>query len=316
LNAQTIRIGTRGSALALWQAHHIAALLTKGGLLPQIVTIETKGDKILNKSLAKIGSKGVFTAELEDGLRDGSIDIAVHSAKDMQSQLPEDLEIIAFTQREVTNDVLISFNKTLSLDDQHPWVVGTSSTRRVAMLKYYYPHIKTVDMRGNLQTRMKKLEDGQCEAIILAFAGVHRMDYDKHIVSQLPLDKFTPAVGQGSVAVESSVTLDAEKRSIIRKLCNHSETEYPLLAERAYLNKLQGGCSIPVFALATLHNDIVSITGGIISLDGKQMVKKTLQSPAEEAVALGQRLSEEVLGAGGDTILKEIRNTLKDIRKE
>ncbi len=316
MNAQTIRIGTRGSALALWQAHHIAALLTKGGLLPQIVTIETKGDKILNKSLAKIGSKGVFTAELEDGLRDGSIDIAVHSAKDMQSQLPEDLEIIAFTQREVTNDVLISFNKTLSLDDQHPWVVGTSSTRRVAMLKYYYPHIKTVDMRGNLQTRMKKLEDGQCEAIILAFAGVHRMDYDKHIVSQLPLDKFTPAVGQGSVAVESSVTLDAEKRSIIRKLCNHSETEYPLLAERAYLNKLQGGCSIPVFALATLHNDIVSITGGIISLDGKQMVKKTLQSPAEEAVALGQRLSEEVLGAGGDTILKEIRNTLKDIRKE
>ncbi|MDO1449065.1 hydroxymethylbilane synthase [Rhodocytophaga aerolata] len=316
MNAQTIRIGTRGSALALWQAHHIAALLTKGGLLPQIVTIETKGDKILDKSLAKIGSKGVFTAELEDGLRDGSIDIAVHSAKDMQSQLPEDLEIIAFTQREVTNDVLISFNKTISLDDQHPWVVGTSSTRRVAMLKHYYPHIKTVDMRGNLQTRMKKLEDGQCEAIILAFAGVHRMDYDKHIVSRLPLDKFTPAVGQGSVAVESSVALDAEKRSIIRNLCNHPDTEYCLLSERAYLNKLQGGCSIPVFALATLHNNIVNITGGIISLNGKQLVKKTLQSPAEEAVALGQRLSEEVLGAGGDTILKEIRNTLKDIRKE
>ena len=316
MNAQTIRIGTRGSALALWQAHHIAALLTKGGLLPQIVTIETKGDKILDKSLAKIGSKGVFTAELEDGLRDGSIDIAVHSAKDMQSQLPEDLEIIAFTQREVTNDVLISFNKTISLDDQHPWVVGTSSTRRVAMLKHYYPHIKTVDMRGNLQTRMKKLEDGQCEAIILAFAGVHRMDYDKHIVSRLPLDKFTPAVGQGSVAVESSVALDTEKRSIIRNLCNHPATEYCLLAERAYLNKLQGGCSIPVFALATLHNNIVNITGGIISLNGKQIVKKTLQSPAEEAVALGQRLSEEVLGAGGDTILKEIRNTLKDIRKE
>jgi hydroxymethylbilane synthase len=316
LNAQTIRIGTRGSALALWQAHHIAALLTKGGLLPQIVTIETKGDKILDKSLAKIGSKGVFTAELEDGLRDGSIDIAVHSAKDMQSQLPEDLEIIAFTQREVTNDVLISFNKTVSLDDGHPWVVGTSSTRRVAMLKHYYPHIKTVDMRGNLQTRMKKLEDGQCEAIILAYAGVHRMDYDKHIVSRLSLDKFTPAVGQGSVAIETSIALDAEKRSIIRKLCNHTTTEYCLLAERAYLNKLQGGCSIPVFGLATLENDVLRITGGIISLDGKQVVKKSIQSPASEAVSLGQRLAAEVLDSGGDKILQQIRSTLKEIRKE
>jgi hydroxymethylbilane synthase len=155
LNAQTIRIGTRGSALALWQAHHIATLLTKGGLLPQIVTFETKGDKILDKSLAKIGSKGVFTAELEEGLREGAVDIAVHSAKDMQSQLPQDLEIIAFTERELTNDVLISFNKSVSLENNQPYVVGTSSTRRVAMLKHYYPHIRTVDMRGNLQTRMK-----------------------------------------------------------------------------------------------------------------------------------------------------------------
>jgi hydroxymethylbilane synthase len=316
LNTQTIRIGTRGSALALWQAHHIAALLTKGGLLPQIVTFETKGDKILDKSLAKIGSKGVFTAELEEGLRDGSIDIAVHSAKDLQSQLPEDLEIIAFTEREVTNDVLISFNKNIALDDQHPWVIGTSSTRRVAMLKHYHPHIKTVDMRGNLQTRMKKLQDGQCEAIILAFAGVHRMNFDEHVIANLPLDKFIPAVGQGSVAVESSITLDAEKRSIIRELCNHEATEHCLLAERAYLNKLQGGCSIPVFALATLQNDTVQITGGIISLNGKQIVKKTFQRPVREAVALGQQLAAEVMDAGGEQILQEIRSTLKGIRTE
>lgn len=316
MDTQTIRIGTRGSALALWQAHHIAALLTTGGLLPQIVTIETKGDKIQDKSLAKIGSKGVFTAELEDGLRDGSIDIAVHSAKDMQSQLPEDLEIIAFTEREITNDVLISFNKNISLEDKHPWVVGTSSTRRIAMLKHYYPHIKTVDMRGNLQTRMRKLEDRQCEAIILAFAGVHRMNYDKHIANHLPLDKFTPAVGQGSVAVESSIALDAEKRSIIRKLCNHTPTEYCLLAERAYLNKLQGGCSIPVFALATLQKDILGITGGIISLDGKQKIKKSLQGSTHGAVALGQLLADQVLTEGGDKILQDIRSTLKEIRTE
>jgi hydroxymethylbilane synthase len=316
VNSQTIRIGTRGSALALWQAHHIAALLTKGGLLPQIVTFETKGDKILDKSLAKIGSKGVFTAELEDALRDGSVDIAVHSAKDMQSQLPEDLEIIAFTEREVTNDVLISFNKNLSLNDSQPWIVGTSSTRRIAMLKHYFPHIKTVDMRGNLQTRMKKLQDGQCQAIILAFAGVHRMNFDEHIVAHLPLDTFTPAVGQGSVAVESSKTLDAEKRSLIRQLCNHTSTEYCLLAERAYLNKLQGGCSIPVFGLATLQTNTLQITGGIISLNGKQMVKKTVVRPAEEATELGRQLADEVLSAGGEQILQEIRNTLKEIRKE
>jgi hydroxymethylbilane synthase len=316
LNAQTIRIGTRGSALALWQAHHIAALLTKGGLLPQIVTIETRGDKIQDKSLAKIGSKGVFTAELEEGLRDGSIDIAVHSAKDMQSQLPDDLEIIAFTEREVTNDVLVSFDKNISLEGNQPYVIGTSSTRRVAMLKHYYPHIKTVDMRGNLQTRMKKLQDGQCEAIILAFAGVHRMNFDEHVVALLPLDKFTPAVGQGSVAVESSLTLDAGKRSIIRQLCNHTSTEYCLLAERGYLNKLQGGCSIPVFGLATLQKDNIALTGGIISLDGRQIVKKTLQRPAQEAFALGQQLAEEVLSAGGDKILQDIRSTLKEIRKE
>lgn len=316
MNAQTIRIGTRGSALALWQAHHIATLLTKGGLLPQIVTFETKGDKILDKSLAKIGSKGVFTAELEEGLREGAVDIAVHSAKDMQSQLPQDLEIIAFTERELTNDVLISFNKSVSLENNQPYVVGTSSTRRVAMLKHYYPHIRTVDMRGNLQTRMKKLEDGQCEAIILAFAGVHRMNFDQHIVANLPLDKFTPAVGQGSVAVESSVALDAEKRSIIRQLCNHEATEYCLLAERAYLNKLQGGCSIPVFALATLQQDTLQISGGIISLNGKVMVKKHLESSSQEAVALGHRLAAEVLGSGGDQILQDIRNTLKEIRQE
>ena len=169
-------------------------------------------------------------------------------------------------------------------------------------------------MRGNLQTRMKKLQDGQCEAIILAFAGVHRMNFDEHIIANLPLDKFTPAVGQGSVAVESSITLDAEKRDIIRQLCNHEATEYCLLAERAYLNKLQGGCSIPVFALATLQNEMVQITGGIISLNGKQIVKKSFQRPAREAVALGQQLAAEVMAAGGEHILQEIRSTLKEIR--
>jgi hydroxymethylbilane synthase len=314
LNSKLVRIGTRGSALALWQAYHIADLLIKGGLEPEIVIIETKGDKILDKSLAKIGSKGVFTAELEEGLRDGSIDIAVHSAKDLQSELPEDLEIIAFTEREITNDVLVSFNKNVSLEDSKPWIVGTSSTRRIAMLKHFFPHIQTVDMRGNLQTRMKKLQVGQCDAIILAYAGVHRMNYDEFVVAHLSLQQFTPAVGQGSVAVEAARSMGDDKRNIIRQSCNHSLTEYCLLAERAYLKKLQGGCSIPVFALATLENDMLNIRGGIISLNGKQLIQKSFQAKTEEATALGNQLGEEVLKLGGDKILAEIKDSLKAIR--
>lgn len=314
MSTSLVRIGTRGSALALWQAYHIASLITAGGLQPEIIIIETKGDKVQDKSLAKIGSKGVFTAELEDGLRDGSIDIAVHSAKDLQSELPEDLEIIAFTEREASNDVLVSFNKNISLEDSLPWIIGTSSTRRVAMLKHFYPHIRTVDMRGNLQTRLRKLQEGQCDAIILAYAGVHRMNYDEHIVAHLSLHKFTPAVGQGSVAVEVARNLQTHKKKIIRESCNHSGTEACLLAERAYLNKLQGGCSIPVFGLATLQENTVSIRGGIISLDGKQLIEKSFKGSTQEASMLGNQLAEEVLRAGGDKILQEIKSTLKEIR--
>ncbi len=307
----TIRIGTRGSALALWQAHYIAGLLTKGGLESEIVIIETKGDKILDKSLAKIGSKGVFTAELEEALRRGDIDIAVHSAKDMQSELPEDLEIIAFTEREIVNDVVISFNKEVSLTDGKPWIVGTSSTRRIAMLKHYHPHIRTVDMRGNLQTRMQKLSDGHCEAILLAYAGVHRMNYDTSIVDKLPLHAFTPAVGQGSVAIESARSLDAERRQLIRQLTNHELTEYCLLAERAYLRRLQGGCSVPIFALATVDEaNKLTINGGVISLDGNQMIRKTLESNVLQATDLGYRLAEEVGNAGGFDLLKQIKSQL------
>ncbi len=207
-----IKIGTRGSKLALWQAYYIENLLQKGGIETEIVIIETKGDKILDRSLSKIGSKGVFTQELEDQLRSGVIDIAVHSAKDLQSELDSDFEIIAFTEREHANDVLVSHNSNLSLTSGESFTVGTSSTRRIAMIRHFYPHIKTVDMRGNLQTRLRKLEEGHCDALLLAYAGVHRMEYDDKIAEHLSLDEFTPAVGQGSVAVECTVLLSVEKK--------------------------------------------------------------------------------------------------------
>ncbi|AXE18634.1 hydroxymethylbilane synthase [Runella rosea] len=302
-----IKIGTRGSRLALWQAYYVENLLQKGGLTTEIVLIDTKGDQILDRSLSKIGSKGVFTQELEDQLRDGRIDIAVHSAKDLQSELDDDLQLIAFTERERVNDVLVSHNQSLSLGSGEPFVVGTSSTRRVAMLKHFYPHIRTVDMRGNLQTRLRKLEEGQCDAILLAYAGVHRMEYDGLIAEHLSLDEFTPAVGQGSVAIECSQNMEDEKRDKVRALLNHPETETCLLAERAFLRRLQGGCSVPVFGLASLENEMVSMTGGVVSLDGSQILKQTRSGAAASPEDIGIQLAELLLSDGAAEILAAIK---------
>jgi hydroxymethylbilane synthase len=305
-----IKIGTRGSRLALWQAYYVQNLLEKGGLSTKIVTIETKGDQILDRSLSKIGSKGVFTQELEDQLRDGRIDIAVHSAKDLQSELDDDLELIAFTERERVNDVLVSHNTSLSLGSGASFVVGTSSTRRVALLKHFYPHIKTVDMRGNLQTRLRKLEEGQCDAILLAFAGVHRMEYDSLISEHLSLNEFTPAVGQGSMAIECSREMEKGKREEVRALLNHSDTETCLLAERAFLRRLQGGCSVPVFGLASLENDTVSMTGGVVSLDGQQLLKHIVSGVASTPQNVGIQLAELLLAEGAADILAQIKQNL------
>lgn len=302
-----IKIGTRSSQLALWQAYHIQELLKRGDIDSELVLIETKGDKILDRSLAKIGSKGVFTQELEDQLRAGTIDIAVHSAKDLQSSLPADLSIIAFTERERVNDVLVSDDKTLSLTSGKEFVVGTSSTRRVAMLKHFCPHIKTVDMRGNLQTRLRKLEEGQCDALLLAFAGVHRMNYDDRIAEFLPTEDFTPAVGQGSVAVQAADTLAIDKVAAIRQLTNDPLTEACLKAERAFLRRLEGGCSVPVFGLATILNDEVSLTGGVVNLDGEQLLRETFTGPIPQAEQLGHALAESILAQGGDVILRSVR---------
>lgn len=210
-----IRIGTRNSALALWQARHIAGLLETAGLATEIVDIVTIGDKILDRSLSKIGSKGVFTEELESMLRNGEIDIAQHSAKDLPSRLATDLPLIAFTRREAAHDVVLSLNPEFRLANKAA-VVGTSSTRRRAMLAKNFPQHTLVEMRGNLQTRLEKLKNGECEAMILAYAGVHRMGMESYIVEHLDIDSFTPAVGQGSVAIQCSTNLASDVQKQIR----------------------------------------------------------------------------------------------------
>ncbi len=303
-----IRIGTRGSKLALWQAYHVEALLQKGGFTTELDIIETKGDKILNVSLSKIGSKGLFTEELEDKLRSGEIDIAVHSAKDVQSQLDDDLELIAFTEREVVNDVLVGNDKSFSLKSGKPFVVGTSSVRRRAVLSHYYPHISTVDMRGNLQTRLKKLEDGHCDVLLLAYAGVHRMEYNDRIIELLDLDEFTPAVGQGSVAVESAVSLNPEKKAAIINLVNHTPTSVCLLAERALLKKLQGGCSIPVFGLSYQKEGKQYLDCGVASVDGQTMIRhQAVREEGETAEELGIKAADALIGLGAKAVLDAIR---------
>lgn len=306
---KVIRIGTRGSKLALWQADYVAKLIKPSGYTTEIVTIETKGDKMLDVTISKIGSKGVFTDEIEAKLLDGSIDIAVHSAKDLSSELPDELELIAFTERELVNDVVVSSLKNIDLT--HDKIkIGTSSTRRVAFLKHFYPQIEAVTIRGNLQTRIAKLHAGECDALLLAYAGVHRMGYDDLIAEKIETSYFVPPVGQGSVAVECHKKLAFDKKEIIQRWVNHPITENCIRTERSFLKTLHGGCSIPSFGYAHYDGDLITLKGGIISLDGQQVVKVKQSTAPEGAKELGEAVANEVLRKGGTEILAEIRRQL------
>jgi len=307
---KTVRIGTRGSKLALWQAEHVATCLKDKGLEPEIVIIDTTGDKILDQSLSKIGSKGLFTEELEEQLHTGAIDIAVHSAKDLQTHLKDGMFILAITERELVNDVLVSHKSIDALKNNSDIVIGTSSTRRRALLRKFYPQAKMVDMRGNLQTRIRKMEEGACDAMVLAYAGMHRMGYDALIKEKLSLEEFIPAAGQGTLAIEASATLDKEKASIIRTALNDANTETAVLAERAFLRTLEGGCSIPVFALAVERDTDYLLTGGIVSLDGTKYLRKEIRFTSADAEQRGVELATALLKDGADGILREIKQGL------
>ena len=303
----TIRLATRGSRLALWQAEHVAHLLHRAGLPTEIVPMTTIGDQVQDRSLAKIGAKGVFTEELEESLRRGETHLAVHSAKDVQSSIPDDLELLAFLEREKVNDVVLSFNEHLALD-KPGIVLGTSSTRRKAQLRRYYPGATTAEARGNLQTRLRKLEEGQYDGLVLAYAGVHRMGYEHLVRHTLPEHQFVPATGQGSVAVECAGALDAALKQRIKAALDHPATHACLLAERAFLRVMEGGCSIPSFALATLSGTgQLRLHAGIISLSGEEYVDETQTAPVADALALGAAVAEAVLARGGREILASIR---------
>lgn len=303
---QNVVIGTRGSKLALWQAEHIAGRIR--ARYPEIeVTLKkivTTGDKILDVPLAKIGGKGLFTKELENAMLSGEIDLAVHSLKDMPTELPEGLMLAAITTRADASDAFVSLRyKSLDALPQGA-KVGTSSLRRRAQILKYRPDLQTIDLRGNLDTRIKKLENQEMDAIILATAGLKRLGLEQYITQILPIEICLPAVGQGALAIETRQA-DAEVLSVLEFL-NDSETIAAVTAERAYLREVQGGCQVPVGVHGEVNGDQLLLEATILKIDGTREVRERICGCCSEAEELGIKLAQKMLAAGGKEILDEL----------
>ena len=301
-----LTIGTRQSLLALWQSNHIAALLREKYPECEVVLkkIVTKGDRILDVPLAQIGGKGLFTKEIETELADGTIDRAVHSLKDMPTVLPEGLCLTAITERANVGDAFVS-NKYASFEELPLGaVIGTSSLRRKAQLLAARPDLQIMDLRGNVDTRLRKLDEGLYDAIILAAAGLERLGHGDRITALIPPDVCLPAVGQGALAIEAR-TADDEVRSMLEFL-NDLPTKQSTDAERAFLGLLEGGCQVPIGVHADVAGEQIKIEAIIAALDGSTVLRDTITGKAEDAVALGQQLGKKMLAAGGQEILAAI----------
>jgi hydroxymethylbilane synthase len=303
-----IVIGSRGSPLALWQANWVKDLLLEhhSELAVDIKIIKTSGDKIQDVPLAKIGGKGLFVKEIEEGLLKREVDFAVHSMKDMPIIFPLNLCIACVTKRENPFDALISRND-IKLDDLPKGAkIGTGSLRRMSQLLYYRPDLKMVPLRGNLETRLKKLETEGLDAIILAAAGLIRLGWSDRITEIIPPEILLPAMGQGAVGIETRKN-DVDNQILLADL-DDEETHYALDAERALVSQLEGGCNVPIGSYATLNGDQITLTGLVASLDGKTMYKKELTDLKTNAVTLGRRMGEELIGMGADSIMQEIKS--------
>ena len=301
-----LTIGTRQSLLALWQSNHIAALLRKEYPKCEVVLkkIVTKGDRILDVPLAQIGGKGLFTKEIEEDLLDGTIDLAVHSLKDMPTVLPEGLCLTAITERANVGDAFVS-NKYATFEELPLGsVVGTSSLRRKAQLLAKRPDLEIRDLRGNVDTRLRKLDEGLYDAIILAAAGLERLGHGDRISSMIPDDVCRPAGGQGALAIEAR-TEDKEVRDMLSFL-NDLNTKQATDAERAFLGLLEGGCQVPIGVHADVEGENIRIEAIIAALDGSNILRDTINGKADDAVSLGQQLGKKMLAAGGQEILASI----------
>ncbi|MBW4489877.1 MAG: hydroxymethylbilane synthase [Trichocoleus desertorum ATA4-8-CV12] len=307
--ARTIRIGSRKSQLALVQTYWVQEQLQKA--FPdrtfEVHTMSTQGDKILDVALAKIGDKGLFTKELELGMINNEIDFAVHSLKDLPTRLPEGLVLGCVTERENPADALVVHEK--HKDKQLATlpagaVIGTSSLRRLAQLRHHYPHLSFKDVRGNLNTRLAKLDAGEYDALILAVAGLQRLGMGDRIHQAIPAEVSLHAVGQGALGIECREG-DAEVLAVIKAL-EHVPTAQRCYAERAFLRELEGGCQVPIGVNTEFDGDALTLTGLVASLDGQTIIKESITGPASEADRLGTELAKRAKQQGAQEILNQI----------
>lgn len=306
MQTKPLRIGTRGSALALAQAYETRSRLMAAFDMPEdafeIEVIKTSGDRIQDRPLSEVGGKGLFTKEIEEALLDGSIDLAVHSSKDMPTFLPDGLGITAYLPREDVRDAFISPKAVTLLDLPQNAVVGSSSLRRQAMIKNLRPDIEVVTYRGNVQTRLRKLEEGQVDATLLAYAGLKRLDMGDVVTSLLEVDQFLPAVGQGAICIESRLA-DEVTLGMLAKI-HDDETATRLNAERAFLAVLDGSCRTPIGGLATLNGNEISLRGIVLKPDGSQMHSIERSGPTADAEAIGRDAGEALKAMMGPGFLE------------
>jgi len=303
-----IRIGTRKSKLALWQANHIADRIRKElGYEVELIKIVTKGDKILDVPLAKVGGKGLFVKEIEEAMLRNEIDIAVHSLKDVPTYFPEGLELVAITEREDPRDAFLSVEYNTIYEMKEGDILGTSSLRRKSQIMQLKPELDIQDLRGNVDTRIRKMEEGQYKGIILAYAGLKRLGLQDKVKQVFSPDEMIPAVAQGFLGIEGRKNDDKIKEVV--KVLNHKESELRAKAERAFLKTLEGGCQVPIAAYAEIKDDELSIIGYISDLEGKRVFKDKVSGKKEHAEELGQKLAEKLLDEGGKEVLEEIYNS-------
>lgn len=306
MQIKSIKIGTRGSPLALRQSHWVKEALT--GHYPhleiEMVVIKTTGDKILDVPLAAIGGKGLFVKEIEEALLERRIDLAVHSMKDMPGDLPPGLTIGAVPVREDPRDVLIARDHCLLKDIPEREKIGTGSLRRKAQLLHHRPDLQIVPLRGNLDTRLKKIESEGLAGIILAAAGIHRMGFKDRISQYIDFDNSLPAVGQGALALEIREG-DLRIQELIQVI-HHEATALCTRAERAFLSRLQGGCQVPIAGHAWIQGQRIILKGLIADLDGQKIFKDQTEGPLSDPIGPGIRLAERLLEAGGQEILEGV----------
>ncbi|MGE5266251.1 MAG: hydroxymethylbilane synthase [Deltaproteobacteria bacterium] len=306
MQERLVRIGTRGSALALAQAHEVRSRLMAAHGLPEsafeIVIIKTTGDMILDRPLAEVGGKGLFTKKIEEALFEDRIDLAVHSMKDMQTALPDGLVIGATLPREDVRDAFISLRHRNFEELPEGAVIGTSSLRRQAQIKRIRPDLRIVGFRGNVQTRLTKLRDEVAEATFLACAGLRRLGLASHITAAVPTDAMLPAVAQGAIGIEIRKH-DAETARLIEPLDDRT-TSICVTAERAFLATLEGSCRTPIAGLARLEGDTLTFKGETLSPDGRRHVASTVSGPSASAADLGTTAGEDILSRGGREILQ------------